>query len=277
MAHVTDMDYVLGRSDREHDRLRHQARFWEPETSGLLDRVGIPRGARCLDVGCGPGETMRLLAERVGPEGHVTGIDVDEALGARAILDLHAAGHRQCGFAAADAGRDEGWPDGRFDVVYARMLLLHVDDPPKVLRRLWDRVAVGGHLVVQDYDLLTSEVVPPLPTVDEFREIALGTFHRAGRDPRVGLGLPALHVAAGIGPPDGIEAGARVADIAVLAPMYEETFRSLLPAAVALGLTTEPRGEAWLRAFADEVADARGHTALWPLLVGSFKRREVRS
>jgi ubiquinone/menaquinone biosynthesis C-methylase UbiE len=98
---ITD-DYVLGRSAEEYGRLRRQSRMWEPETARLLARVGLGQGARCLDAGCGPGETMRLMAERVGPAGSITGIDVDEPLGEEAIGALHAAGHRQCTFEPAD-------------------------------------------------------------------------------------------------------------------------------------------------------------------------------
>jgi hypothetical protein len=48
--------YVLARTADEYQRLRRQARMWEPETVRLLDRVGLGPGARRLDVGCGPGE-----------------------------------------------------------------------------------------------------------------------------------------------------------------------------------------------------------------------------
>ena len=59
--------YALGRTPEEYERLRAQARVWEAATGRLLDRVGLAPGARCLDAGCGPGETMRLMAQRVGP------------------------------------------------------------------------------------------------------------------------------------------------------------------------------------------------------------------
>jgi SAM-dependent methyltransferase len=275
MATTTDHDYVLGRTDAEYDRLTGQARWWEPETARVLDRVGIEPGARCLDAGCGPGEVMRLLAERAGPDGRVLGIDVDAELGRRGLRRLHAEGHDQCAFACVDVQADEPIPGAPFDLVHARLLLLHVDDTVAVLRRLWDCVAPGGHLVVHDHDLLTSEAVPPLDTVDEFLRIVRGTFHRAGRDLRLGLGLPKLFAAAGIGTPDGMDAAARVDVLPRLAPMYGDVFRSLLPAAVALGVTTRERGEAWLAAFARESAAADGHAVLWPLLVAAHKRKEA--
>jgi protein-L-isoaspartate(D-aspartate) O-methyltransferase len=42
----------------------------------------------CLDVGSGPGAVMRLMAERVGPQGRVTGIELDPELAARSRDNL---------------------------------------------------------------------------------------------------------------------------------------------------------------------------------------------
>ena len=65
-------DYLLGVGEDELERLRFQHDVWRPVTSGFLDRVGVPRGAACLDVGAGPGFVSADLCERVGPTGHVT-------------------------------------------------------------------------------------------------------------------------------------------------------------------------------------------------------------
>lgn len=62
--------YALGRTTDEYERLRAQARVWEPATARLLDEVALRPGARCLDAGCGPGETMRLFRAGIGvPDG----------------------------------------------------------------------------------------------------------------------------------------------------------------------------------------------------------------
>ena len=115
--------YVLGRTEEEYQRLRAQARTWEAVTSRVLDAVGLSPGASCLDAGCGPGETMRLMAQRVGPAGRVRGVDVDASLGAQAETMLHAAGHEQCSFVAHDLTCGAEVPGAPFDVVYARLLL----------------------------------------------------------------------------------------------------------------------------------------------------------
>lgn len=41
-----------------------------------IEALGLQSGDRVLDVGCGAGETLLQLADRVGPEGHVVGVDV---------------------------------------------------------------------------------------------------------------------------------------------------------------------------------------------------------
>jgi hypothetical protein len=72
--------YSLGRTPTEHARLRAQAHVREEATRHVSGLVGVPLGASCLDAGCGIGETMRVLAELVGPEGSVLGIDLDTPL-----------------------------------------------------------------------------------------------------------------------------------------------------------------------------------------------------
>jgi ubiquinone/menaquinone biosynthesis C-methylase UbiE len=230
--------YVLPRDIVEYGRLRRHARLWEPQTPMLLDTIGLSSGARCLDAGCGPGEAMRPMAERVGPNGHVAGIDVDAEAGGMAVAALHAAGHRQCSFTVHDVEDDAPIPGGPYDLVFARLLLLHVADETAVLRRLWDCVRPGGHVVVQDYDVLSGAVVPALESVAEFKRVVHGTLEAGGSDLQLGLRLPSLFVEAGIGEPDGVDAAARIGPLSALAPLYDDIYRAVLPAALEHGVTT---------------------------------------
>lgn len=221
--------YVMGRTPEEYERLRQQSRVWQDATATLIDRAPVAPGARCLDAGCGPGETMRLLAERVGPTGTVIGLDVDGDLGRVAIEALRAQGHEQCAFVEADVETTDAVGDGGFDVVLGRLILLHVNDPVSVLRRLWRWTAPGGRLIIQDYDLRGVEVYPELPVVAEWRRVFLGTFTAVGRDIRLGHRLPHLFAEAGIGAPDGTEVAGRLERLAGAGAMLAATYRSSHP------------------------------------------------
>jgi hypothetical protein len=84
--------YVHARDPNEYQRLRDQALMWQRATEEVLDRIGLKAGMSCLDVGSGPGSVMRLMANRVGPQGQVTGIEIDGNLANQALADLRAQG-----------------------------------------------------------------------------------------------------------------------------------------------------------------------------------------
>ena len=50
----------------------------------MLDQMRLHRGQRVLEVGCGTGDDVRTIARRVGPSGHVLGIDASPLVVAEA-------------------------------------------------------------------------------------------------------------------------------------------------------------------------------------------------
>jgi SAM-dependent methyltransferase len=265
--------YALGHTAQEYERLRAQARDWEPATARILDQISLPAGASCLDAGCGPGETTRLLAQRVGPGGRVLGIDVDASIGTLAVKMLRGSGYRHCAFRAHDLAADESVPGGPFDLVYARLLLIHLPDPAAALARLWEAVAPGGYLVVQDYDAGTFGVLPELPSFAEMTRVIIGTFQAVGADVRTGALLPQLFVQAGAGIPDGTDVTGRVEPLGAGRAYAEDTYRSLLPAALAHGITTEANSAAMLAQLAEDTARFADSQVFWPLMIGAWKRK----
>jgi len=266
--------YALGRSREEYERLRGQARGWETATGRLLDEIGLAPGARCLDAGCGPGETMRLMAQRVGPAGSVLGIDLDAPLGTDAVAMLHASGHRQCRFQVHDVTSPVPLPAAPFDLVYARLLLFHLPERVAVLARLWDAVAPGGHLVVQDYDIGGARVLPMLHSVDEAMRVLVGAFTAVGCDVHAGARLPQMFVRAGIGNPDGTDVAGRLEPLATGRVLVEHTFRSVLPTALEHHITTETDAAATLTRLDRDARRFADRPLMWPLLIGAWKHKD---
>ena len=265
--------YALARTPQEYERLRAQSRVWEPATSRLFDQLGLAAGASCLDAGCGPGETMRLMAQRVGPAGCVTGIDLDAPLGAQALTMLRSAGHRQCRFIPCDLTAERPISGAPFDLVYSRLLLYHLPRRVAVLRRLWDAVAPGGHLLIQDYDIRSVGVLPPLPSLEHLRRVIVEAFSVAGCDVRIGAHLPELFTQAGIGAPDGTDVSGRLEPLAKAEPMLTGVYRSVLSTAIAHGITTQQSGATTLSEFASDVERFPTRSTLWPLMIGAWKRK----
>ena len=56
------------------------ARLFTPWAHDLVDRLAPPRGCAALDIACGPGTVSRILAERIGPDGHVVATDISAAM-----------------------------------------------------------------------------------------------------------------------------------------------------------------------------------------------------
>jgi len=81
--------YVLRGGRWGYDRLQLLARARRADTLELFGRAGIRPGLRCLDLGCGGGEVSFELARLTGPDGSVTGIDMDEV---KLALAREAAG-----------------------------------------------------------------------------------------------------------------------------------------------------------------------------------------
>jgi SAM-dependent methyltransferase len=66
------------------DRQQTQDVLLAPVSDLLIDRAKAKIGARIIDVGCGCGATTIALARKVGPTGHVFGVDISALMLARA-------------------------------------------------------------------------------------------------------------------------------------------------------------------------------------------------
>ncbi|MGQ0573548.1 MAG: class I SAM-dependent methyltransferase [Pseudonocardia sp.] len=162
----------------------------DPVTVRHLDAVGIAQGWHCLEVGAGDGSVARWMAERVGPGGHVLAVDLDTRW-TRGPFEIRTR----------DVRTDE-LPEAAFDLVHARLVLLHLPERADVLARLVRALKPGGWLVTSDF---TTMVVAGPPATDE-RSRVLDTVNRAfgalltsrGADLAYGRRLGPAYVAAGL-------------------------------------------------------------------------------
>jgi ubiquinone/menaquinone biosynthesis C-methylase UbiE len=267
------MEYVMGRTRAEYERLKQQARVWSQVTQRVLSAAGVSQGMHCLDVGCSIGEGMRTLGKLVGTTGSVTGIDIDPSLKSGLVEELQKEVECRFDFVEANVERIEHVHGAPFDVVYARLTLIHLRDPVAALRKLHGWVRPGGCLIIQDYDMRGLDIFPEIPAFEEFRRVFYGAFEQVGCDVKIGHKLPAYFYAAGIGEPDGTDVTGLVDSLTRSNEMILAVYRSVLPVALKLGLTTASQSEEFISAMQRAAAEPRYYSTLWPLMVSSWRRK----
>jgi SAM-dependent methyltransferase len=125
---------------------RMQARLdaaFTPATAALLSMAAPRLGEDVLDIGCGTGETTLALAAAVGDEGSATGLDISEALLARA-RERAEAGLSEALFINADAATFAD--EAGFDLIVSRFGVMFFDDPSAAFANLHKLTAPGGRL-----------------------------------------------------------------------------------------------------------------------------------
>ena len=263
--------YVHSRDPNEYQRLRDQALMWQRASEEVLDRVGLKPGMSCLDVGSGPGAVMRLMADRVGPQGRVTGIEIDGKLAAQALADLRAQGGAQFNLIEADVLALDTVPGAPFDLTFCRLFLMHMQDPVAALEKMSFWTKPGGVVVAQEFDFGAIAVEPICPAMAEFNRLFEGVFRGHGRNLRAGRQLPAQFEAAGLGLPDGTLAEAKYLPLKDIAPMLIGVYQGLFASAAELGIADPTRAEQFKTDMADAAADGR-YYCLTPILIAAWKR-----
>jgi SAM-dependent methyltransferase len=144
------------------DLLRHQAEASFPLEQVLF--VGEPwEGAHTVvDVGCGNGEYTRLLAER-NTDKHFLALEPDEELYALAKRYSYLPNLRVLHGSLDDLPDDFG-----ADVLFARLVLIHVEDPVKDPSKiaLWARYHTMGSIIINPADDL-AYMGPMISGLDE--------------------------------------------------------------------------------------------------------------
>lgn len=185
-------DYVFPH-EWEHERRRLDVleQVFDPPTFDALGRVPIPDGGQCLEVGAGAGSIVRWLCDRVGPNGGVVATDLDTDF-------LETLEERNLEVRRHDIVADE-LEEGAFDLVHARLVLVHLPEREQVVAKLAAALRPGGWLVLEDFDFSSLVVGAGCPSGDlmaRVHEAVPALFPADARE--CGRLLPAALRAAGL-------------------------------------------------------------------------------
>ena len=190
--------YQLGSDAAELKRLDLQGRVLAPATRTILATAGVRPGMRVLDLGSGAGDAAFVAAGLVGPAGEVVGIDQSPDAVAKATA--RAAERRLSNVRFVSGDIHDPAPDGPFDAIIGRLVLMYVPDPAAVLRTQTGVLRSGGVIAPIEFDLHSARSLPSTPLVGQALSWLREAFTRAGIDPALGPGLWAVLQAAGLQP-----------------------------------------------------------------------------
>ncbi|KMS91624.1 MULTISPECIES: methyltransferase [Streptomyces] len=228
--------YLLdNRQNEAGERFDAFTALFDPTTFRHLEGLGVGPGWRCWEVGAGGPSVVSWLAEKAGPTGRVVATDIDTSR-------LTAAVRPPVEVRVHDVGAEEPPGEG-FDLVHARLVLVHVPDRERALRNMIKALRPGGRLLIEDAD----PALQPLTCPDEYgpeqrlanrlRQGFRKLLADRGADLSYGRKLPRLLREAGL---HGVEADAYfpVASPACTA-LEAATVRQIRERLVAAGLATD--------------------------------------
>ncbi len=137
-----------------------------------VDLMGLHPGDRAISVGCGQGKSLPLLANAVGENGRVIGVDLSRGMLRRALRRCRDRGLRNVELVHSDINAHHSripW-----DAVLFSFSLTTFGDPRTVLLHSWKQLRPGGKLVVLDGQLPSSIpqwiLRPCMPLIRTFLE-----------------------------------------------------------------------------------------------------------
>ena len=269
-------EYVLGTQDAELRRLGFQHRLWSRQAAEAWEIAQFRPGQRLIDVGCGPGFATTELAQLVGLDGGVVGVDASERfinyLRARAAaISLPQIEARVGDVQQLDL------PAASFDGAYARWVLCFVSDPASVVAGVARALKPGGVFVIQDYYYYRGAAIcPTRPVVRQVFEAVDQSWRVRGGDPDIGKRLPTLLTEAGF-EVNRLDPLVRVARPDTALWDWPTTFfANYLPVLVEMNLITQPDADEWNEHWRERTADAASAFITPPMLSIVAVRRESR-
>jgi SAM-dependent methyltransferase len=151
---ATDNSYLLdNRAAEAGGRFRALSAIFDHVTFRHVDELGTTAGWRCWEVGAGGPSVPNGLAERVGSTGQVVATDIEVGW---------LAEHVNPGVEVArqDVAHDDPPGEG-FDLVHARLVLIHISERDEALRRMASALKPGGWLLIEDFGIDMQTMICP--------------------------------------------------------------------------------------------------------------------
>ena len=180
--------YVLGTGGKGASNLDLQNTILRNNSEMQLSKAALKEGMVVWDIGCGSGTMSLYLAQAVGPSGVVYACDVSPKQMAVTKDKIKAAGLRNVHFVVGNVNELDAASYQKADLVYSRLLLMHVKDPKTVVRKMASLLKSGGVLSLQE-STFSAANGEGHPLVDAYYDLIISYGELKGFDYNVGKKL----------------------------------------------------------------------------------------
>jgi SAM-dependent methyltransferase len=242
------------------DRLQIAAQVFAGSSASLLETLPVGHPTAVLDLGCGPGHSTKLLAERF-TSAEVTGVDVSAGYLADAAMLVPTAR-----FVRHDV-TTMPLPRAPLELVYGRMVLAELDRPVELVESWSSQLVERGWLVLEDLEWVRADD----PAFLSYLELAATTLRAQGRE------LYAGQLLAAMAPPRGTAVvRAAVSTVTPTAAQSAAMFMLDLAArreqVLSRGLRTEQELDEVEAALAPFLRDTRRSVVTWGVRQMALRR-----
>ncbi len=239
MMHKADAKtpYALGHDQAAADRLEYQNILLRQRTELHITRAGLTEGMHVLEIGCGTGVVSLHMAKIVGDNGSVTALDLSQEM----LVTVKASAEKQglLNIKTECANITEiALEPNTFDFIYCRCVLMHIQEPLCVLKKILSALKPGGVFACQE-PVLTSHFLRKRPGFfDEMNSVFRNISNDRNVNYDIGSCLVGLFEQAGF---SGIQQSFSqdIISINTMKPLLIKGLNDFKPAALEANLATE--------------------------------------
>lgn len=161
--------YILATGKETEYRLSILNKIYGKYTNILLNKIGLSSGMKVAIIGCGSGEGIEAIYQKIGSNGKLLCIDVSQNQINLTKTKLNDKNIDRAKYQIADIQEYQG--DGQYDLVYCRFVLMHLINPQNALNNMLSLLKNNGMIVCEEHVSNTIFNYPYASSIEKYKEL----------------------------------------------------------------------------------------------------------
>lgn len=185
-----NFSYALSTGTKGEQALAIQQKFMAENSYEQLRIAKLEPGMTVYDIGCGSGEMTIYLAQSVGETGCVYAVDASQEQLQLTKERIESLKLNNVRYILADIQTPSSWISEKADIVYSRLILMHLQNPKDALKNMYALLKPYGMLSLQETTWSTICCSFPCEAIDNYRDAVIALGKERGANYNLGEELP---------------------------------------------------------------------------------------